>query len=213
MNDNNKPDLDSAYALQTPEDSVRFYDSWAKSYDDDFAATHGYQTPMVMGDFFRRVSRPSDVPILDVGCGTGLVAEALPHHTHTQMHGLDISPKMLETAKEKKVYSKLIEGNVLETLPMEDETYGAILSAGTFTTGHVGPEGLDELLRVAKPMALFVISIHTDHYEKAGFSQRFSDLVSDGTITTPHEEIFRYYTKAQNDHAADQGCLVIFRKN
>ena len=167
----------------------------------------------MIGDFFRRVSRPPDTPLLDVGCGTGLVAEALPHHTHTQMHGLDISPKMLEAAKVKKVYSKLIEGNVLETLPMEDETYGAILSAGTFTTGHVGPEGLDELLRVAKPMALFILSIHTDHYEKAGFADRFKALADDGSINAPHEEIFSYYTKADGDHAKDQGCLVIFRKN
>ncbi|MGI9355972.1 MAG: class I SAM-dependent DNA methyltransferase [Rhizobiaceae bacterium] len=212
MNDNNKPDLDSAYALKTPEDTVRFYDGWAGTYDQEFAAARGYQTPMVIGDFFRRVSRPSDTPLLDVGCGTGLLAEALPHHTHTQMHGLDISPKMLEVAKSKKVYSKLIEGNVVETLPMKDETYGAILSAGTFTTGHVGPEGLDELLRVAKPMALFILSVHAGHYERQGFGARFRELADESVISLPHEEVFDFYKKAEGDHVRDQGCLVVFRK-
>ena len=32
-----KPDLDAAYSLDTPEDSIDLYRNWAATYDTDFA--------------------------------------------------------------------------------------------------------------------------------------------------------------------------------
>ena len=54
-------------------------------------------------------------------------------------------------------------------LTIADSTYGAILSARTFTHGHVGPNVLGELLRIVKPEGLFVISIHKNIFVKKGF--------------------------------------------
>ena len=33
-----EPDLDSAYALETPDDNRQLYRAWAESYDADFVA-------------------------------------------------------------------------------------------------------------------------------------------------------------------------------
>jgi hypothetical protein len=45
------------------------------------------------------------------------------------------------------------------------------VGAGTFTHRHVGPDELDELLRVTRSGGLFVLTIHYKLYKKAGFDK------------------------------------------
>ena len=45
MEKDSDPSLGAAYALETPEDSVRLYASWAESYDSDFAQSSDYILP------------------------------------------------------------------------------------------------------------------------------------------------------------------------
>ena len=52
---------------------------------------------------------------------------------------------------------------------INDNHYGAIVSAATFTHGHVGPDVLEELLRGTRSGGLFVFTIHYKLYKKAGF--------------------------------------------
>ena len=74
--------------------------------------------------------------------------------------GIDISSEMLHQAKLKKCYSSLIEADVTSKIPLKDNSIGAVVSAGTFTHGHVGPDAFDELLRIVRPGGLFVLSIN-----------------------------------------------------
>lgn len=39
----NDPDLDAAYALETPDDSRRLYADWAQTYDTSFAKDADYR--------------------------------------------------------------------------------------------------------------------------------------------------------------------------
>ena len=107
-------------------------------------------------------------PILDVGAGTGLCGEQLrnrlnnhddPFSSFQAVHidGTDISSAMLAVAANKvtlpgpkslrtrPVYSRVFEGNLLSRLPCADDSYEGVVSSGTFTVGHVGPEGLEEV--------------------------------------------------------------------
>ena len=51
--------------------------------------------------------------VLDLGCGTGLVGNALAKRGFKNIVGFDISPKMLEQAKQKAVYARLSELDLL----------------------------------------------------------------------------------------------------
>jgi len=73
---------------------------------------------------------------------------------------------MLNNARLKNCYSKIIEADLTKRLLINDNHYGAIVSAGTFTHGHVGPDVLDELLRVTRSGGLFVLTIHYKLYKK-----------------------------------------------
>ena len=99
--------------------------------------------------------------------------------------GVDISREMLGQAGEKGVYRNLIEADLTKRLPMEDAVYDAVISAGTFTEGHVGPEALPELVRVAAPGARFVLGVNHKVFEELDFAGAFDALAADGRITPP----------------------------
>ena len=57
---------------------------------------------------------------------------------------------MLDLALKKNVYKSLHLMDLTKKLDFEDDTFDAIVCAGTFTCGHVGPEALLEMVRVTK---------------------------------------------------------------
>tara|TARA_Y100000746_G_scaffold107154_1_gene91634 strand:- start:360 stop:995 length:636 start_codon:yes stop_codon:yes gene_type:complete len=206
-----KKGLNDAYSLKTPQDSINLYKVWASSYDKDFAEKNDYRSPSEIANYFEKYSNENDTPILDVGAGTGLVAECLCMKNKREIDAIDISPEMLDLAKTKNFYSKLIEADLTKNLDIDNDVYGGIVSAGTFTHGHVGPDSLDELLRVTKPNGLFVITIHSKLFKKAGFEKKFNEI--NNKITEPIiHEVKAYGNNSDKEHGNDVILIMIFRK-
>jgi len=204
-----KPDLDGAYALQTPEESLKLYGDWAETYDESFANASGYQLPEAVAEAFARSG--GEGPVLDVGAGTGLVGIALRGLGVELIDGTDISSAMLAEAALKDCYENLFEGDLTAILDVEDGTYKGIVSAGTFTHGHVGPDAFDELLRVSASGALFALSINAEHFEARGFAAKFETLGDQIQGLTLHETVI--YSDGRTDgHADDKALIAVFRK-
>ena len=171
-------DLTDAYSVETPEDNVDLYARWADTYESGFVADEGYIYHHGVAAVFLEHFISTSGPILDVGCGTGLVGEALYSNPsfNFRLEGLDISSEMLDHAKSKKlpsgqpIYDDLYVGDLTAALDLPDNTYSGIISCGTFTHGHVGPEALDELYRITKSNALFAIGINQNHFSNQGLS-------------------------------------------
>ena len=206
-----KKGLNDAYSVKTPEDNIKLYKVWASSYDDDFAKKNDYRSPVLISNYYDKYSNKNDVPVLDVGAGTGLIAEVMNKKNTIDIDAIDISPEMLESAKSKNCYNKLIEADLTKNLDIENNYYGAIVSAGTFTHGHIGPNALDELLRVTKPSGLFVITIHSKVYVNQNFEQKFQDINEQITYLTFHEEK-AYGNNPVKDHGNDTVFITVFRK-
>ncbi len=206
-----KKGLNDAYSVKTPEDNIKLYKIWASSYDDDFAKKNDYRSPVLISNYYDKYSNKNDVPVLDVGAGTGLIAEVMNKKNTIDIDAIDISPEMLESAKSKNCYNKLIEADLTKNLDIDNNYYGAIVSAGTFTHGHIGPNALDELLRVTKPSGLFVITIHSKVYVNQNFEQKFQDINEQITDLTFHEEK-AYGNNPDKDHGNDTVFITIFRK-
>ena len=165
------PDLDTAYALETPDDNRALYAKWAKTYDSTFAEAMDFLMPGHVARLFRENGGKG--PVLDAGAGTGLVAAALQDTMPLEIDALDLSPEMLAVAGSKGLYRNTIVGDLTKPLDLQDGIYNSVVCCGTFTHGHVGPEALDELLRVAAPNGLFVLTIKEEHYEDRGFAKKF----------------------------------------
>ena len=203
--------LDGAYSLEKPEDNIAYYKDWATSYDSEFAQTHGYVIPGIVARAFLEAGGSG--PVLDIGAGTGLVGEALRAAVEDMVvDGIDISAEMLAVAEQKGVYRQHICADLTKPLDIADNSYAGLISAGTFTHGHVGPECLQELIRIARPGALFALTVNAQVYDGQRFGSAFAKKVADKAITPIDFRLVRYYEGAEHDHAEDQGLIAIFTK-
>jgi len=204
-----KPNLDAAYALETPEDNLQLYGEWAETYDQNFAQDMDYLLPDHVAQAFAELGGIG--PVLDVGAGTGLLGEALRRRSDAVIDALDLSSDMLAVAGQKGLYRNLIEADLTKSLPIEATQYGGVVSSGTFTHGHVGPDALDKLITIARPGALFVLSVNAEHFEARGFAAKFDALTAE--IADYHiRTVSIYGTGADAAHAQDKGHLAVFRR-
>ncbi len=205
-----KLDLEDAYNLNTPENHASYYDEMAHSYDEEFVNEHKYIYPRLVGEHFLKYSNSDDQPIADLGCGTGLVAELF---TGSDMiiDGFDISPAMIHKAKDKNIYRNLQIADLTRPITNSLRKYNGLVSCGTFTLGHLGPQALNFCLMLAKPNAFCVIGINSLHYHNEGFKDFFDKFWQRGQISKPNiTKVPIYEGKVGNDPIVI-GNLVDFR--
>ncbi len=207
--------LDAAYALATPDDSRTLYAAWADTYDSSFIEANDYVYHRQIAEVFCRDFRGGSV--LDVGCGTGVVGVELYSLGVSVIDGIDISPEMLAEAADKnhdgrKVYRNLVEADLTRTINIVDDMYEGLVSAGTFTHGHLGPDSLHELIRVAAPGARAAIGINASHFEDHGFRATLDAMASAGSIE-PYElvdvEMYGHSEADDPDHMSRVAVLRV----
>ena len=172
--------LDAVYAAQSPEEIARTYDAWAEGYEAEMAEV-GYRHPTICLALLSRHLPAGAGPVLDAGAGTGLIGEWLKIIGHGPVEGVDLSRGMLEVAARKGVYDRLAQGDLTGRLPFEDGRFAGAVCAGVFTTGHVGAEGLDEILRVLRPGGVLVLTVK-DKTWAAGVAARVEALAGAGVV-------------------------------
>ena len=94
------PSLQNAYDLKSPDDNVELYSAWAETYDNDFIKDMQYQLHFSVAEEF--VLNGGNGLILDVGAGTGALAQALLQKGKFSIEATDISEEMLKVAESKK---------------------------------------------------------------------------------------------------------------
>lgn len=201
-------DLDNAYEINGPEEARALYGDWAETYDESFGSGWGYIAPREVAAAYRKAMDRDD-PLLDIGAGTGLVAEHLRDLT---VDALDITDEMLAVAARKGIYRNLINADLTQPLDLPDGIYGGVISCGTFTRGHVGPECLPELLRITRAGALFMCGTIAPVLDGLSFGSALARLVAAGRITPVQFHDIPIYEGADHPHAADRGLVMEFRK-
>lgn len=199
--------LERAYSIDGASDAKALYDDWASSYDSSFGERHGYIAPREIARIFKDLYDGTD-PVLDIGAGTGLLAE---HLTDRVVDGIDISQAMLDQSAAKGLYRNRICADLTQTLPMKDATCGGFVSSGTFTHGHVGPEVFPELIRVAQKGALFVCGVIPPVFDGSNFGSKLALLVAHKLISPVDFHDISIYENVAHDHALDRGLVMVFR--
>ena len=209
--------LDEAYSVKTPEDNKRLYAKWAATYDSSFVDAKQYRYPKAISEVFDQVVTDAVTRVLDIGTGTGLTGMYLSRlRPALVLDGMDISPEMLGQAKLKlrtdntAVYRKLYERDLTRTVPNENAPYEALISSGTFTHGHLGPECLRNLLPLLANNGWLVVGVNNEHFEAKGFAGELESLVALGAINEP--EILRIDVYEPGSvHYGDQARVIVTR--
>ena len=168
--------LTGAYEIKTPEDSIEYYKDFSKIYDDTYVEGmsyiyHKYVAKELISYF------NGEGAVCDIGCGTGLVAqELLKLNSKLVIDGVDISPDMLGVAGTKKVYRNLYPFDLTKKIEGLPTDYKGIISSGTFTHGHLGPQSLANLLLLCDEDAILTIGINALHYFEKGFKNILDEL-------------------------------------
>ena len=216
MSKKEKLKIDDAYAVESPADNVRLYRQWASTYDTDLIDRIGYVVYLRVAEVLLSQQTLIDGAVLDVGCGTGLVGGVLREGGIATVDGIDISEEMLAVAGKKQtedgapVYRNLIAADLTKTIDIPDNKYAGLISAGTFTHGHLGPDSLNELWRIAAPGAVCAIGVRSTHYEDMGFGEKLSVDVANGIITKPDLNEVNVYSAETDEltHADDKYLIV-----
>src|SRR5690606_27838251 len=126
----------------------------------------------------------------DAGAGTGLLGEWLGILGYPHVEALDISAGMLARADARGVYKALHRLALGGPLPFPDGHFAGVVSAGVFTSGHVGVEGLDELIRICRPGGAIVLTVKTTLWD-GGFAARIAEVEAAG-LAAPAETTAPY---------------------
>lgn len=172
--------LGAVYDAKAPEEVAALYDGWAESYDADMAQA-GYRHPAIGLALLARHLAPGAGPVLDAGCGTGTLGGWLGILGYHPVEGLDISEGMLAVAARKGGYAALHRLALGGSLPFADGAFAGVICTGVFTTGHVGPEGLDELVRITRPGGVLVLTVKSTLWD-GGFAARVATLTGQVTL-------------------------------
>jgi predicted TPR repeat methyltransferase len=150
--------LGAVYDAKGADAVAALYDKWAARYDAEMAVA-GYRHPSIALALLARHVPKGAAPLLDAGAGTGLIGQWLQILGYPEVEALDISEGMLAVAKTKNCYSAFHVLGLGGPLPFADGQFQAILSAGVFTSGHVGVEGLGELVRSCARGGIIVLTV------------------------------------------------------
>jgi predicted TPR repeat methyltransferase len=110
------------------------FDDYCPYYDAAMVEGLNYRGHIHLRNLAERVVPGLLAPrrILDLGSGTGLVGEAFKDLARGgSLDGIDISPRMIEAARARKVYDDLILGDLETVLARTDRRYDLILAADT----------------------------------------------------------------------------------
>lgn len=145
-----------------------YYDDLADSYDAKLEVWQ-YRAP----EDAAALLAPFLVPgarVLDVGCGTGLLAGVLRKRADVSVDGIDISAASLAKARARGLYGSLLQHDLQQQpLPVPDDSYDVAVSIGVLT--YIADAGalLRDLCRAVRSGGVIAFSQRTDLWQERDF--------------------------------------------
>ncbi|OHE58522.1 MAG: hypothetical protein A2X71_02315 [Thiobacillus sp. GWE1_62_9] len=111
----------------------KLFDQYAEHFDLHLVTKLSYKAPELIYAAVAEVLDPdaAKMDIMDLGCGTGLCA-LLFREAALKLSGVDLSEKMVEVAKRRNLYDKLIVGDITVALEGLNEMHDLIIAADVF---------------------------------------------------------------------------------
>ena len=108
--------------------------------------------------------------LLDVACGTGIVARTAQSQSSIEISALDINHGMLEVAKQQNQQINWIHGSA-ENLPFDDNHFNKVACQFGFMFFPDHHKTIAEMQRVTKPNGKIVISVWDTIQNNEGYAE------------------------------------------
>jgi len=161
MKDTTSDFFDKVYALEDDAETQALYRDWAESYDADLT-NGGYASPARCAEALAEFAQDRTVPVLDIGCGTGLSGEALRAAGFTAVDGTDVCPEMQKKAAQKGIYRALLPTGPNVLPDVAPGAYAHAVAVGVFSPGHAEATLIDAVIGMLPSGGLFVFTLN-DH--------------------------------------------------
>ncbi|RUS86653.1 hypothetical protein EGW08_005602 [Elysia chlorotica] len=138
--------------------------------------------------------------VLDVGAGTGRVAEEMLNRGFQLIDALESSEQRLSVAKKRSLYDNYYNCNIAAgRLPIDDGVYDVVVSAEGIGERRIPCAALRELARVTKPGGVVVISLKEEHLHTISeymdrLEPAMMSLQTDGHWELLTREVVPYYS-------------------
>jgi len=151
-----------------PRDFVeKLFDGYAYKFDKALTANLEYKAPKTIFDLLIKKNTDTSLgSVLDLGCGTGLAGQEIKSYC-SYLEGIDLSNSMLEKARKKNIYDKLMHIDILDYLSTEYLNFDYFVSTDVFT--YIGD--LSDVFRLIKSRNKSggKLAFSTEHTEKESF--------------------------------------------
>jgi SAM-dependent methyltransferase len=145
------------------------YGEWVATYENTVEDT----MDIALLDELREVPWSSVGAAADLGCGTGRTGTWMRDHGVAAIDGLDLTPEMLEVARSRGVYRRLVEGDVAATGLASGDYDLAMTCLVDEHLAEIEPL-YAEAFRLARPGGTFVlVGFHPHFIMAAGMPTHF----------------------------------------
>lgn len=114
-------DLSAAYVRA-------LFDRYADRFDRDLLGKLGYAAPDLLKAAVDRLGASAGLRVLDLGCGTGLAGVSF-RPLAGFLAGVDLSPRMVDKARDRALYDRLSVGDVVAALDETAEAWDLLVAA------------------------------------------------------------------------------------
>ncbi|MBI3446828.1 MAG: methyltransferase domain-containing protein [Magnetospirillum sp.] len=140
----------------TQKDVIGEYKTVSQGYDDN--GLHHSFTERLLRCYGDAVPARRLRSVLELGCGTGLLATKMPASA-TSIWGIDISPDMLDAARARGIYDRLLEGDLVTVMEGISESFDTVFSACVlYHIADLRPV-FTNVARLLKPEGVFAFSV------------------------------------------------------
>ena len=151
-----------------PRDFIEgLFDNYAAKFESSLVDNLEYKIPRVIAEMIIKDNKFDLLgSIMDLGCGTGLFGAEIKQFCE-HLEGIDLSEKMLDKAKEKDVYNKLIKQDIVTYLSNESLNFDYFISTDVFI--YIGD--LYDVFRLIKSRNKTggKLAFSTEDYDGEGF--------------------------------------------
>ncbi len=157
----------AALSGETPDSApqqfvTNLFDQYSNNFETDLVKRLEYKIPTRLRELFSEyIPVGMRLPkVIDIGCGTGLSGMSF-RDIADYIVGIDISKKMLEYARQKKIYDVLLEGDVCERLQQLTDLFDLFIATDVMVyIGNLEPL-FSAVSSKASPGAYFVFSVES----------------------------------------------------